>query len=499
MKRKEDFQNVIKENSIKGQKVEAPYFLTESQKAFQAAVFQDNSFNAPTLVGWIIKNVNEELTMLKGLDYVLFHMKTGEGCLLLFRHGIVTAVTRILTKYPNHPPLALLVIQILRQLLDCNFTRDELIENTEIFHLVMVIAHKYMNSIFHVDNAMRCLMQCVRSECNREYFFNKDYIGYLFIYAKRFRNQVSLLSSILRTFFWVMTDEKRIKTLFQFKIIQLAIKSMNLHRRQRDIFIPALMILKKIILTLPDAMVQLLKSNIVPLIIEGMQIIYDDQEVQLEALKLLKAISLTSEGWKQISEVKGGWQSITQGTLFGDSLVHELKGHFHNPGWSIGDTPNLPELEKRKLVAAENSKNSLENAPKVTWTASSLREYMGLSMSGQTLAINTDHHNIYFELLTTLDLLPQLDEQREYWFQRVRKFEKENDVMVEDMVGTVMEMRKREAIRKKQLAQSIAMMKNGGDEELGSLKELYVNGELVTMEKLQEKDADINETLLGIL
>lgn len=49
-------------------------------------------------------------------------------------------------------------------------------------------------------------------------------------------------------------------------------------------------------------------------------------------LKLLQTISRTSEGWKQISAVHAGWQSITAGTVRGDALVHDLPGEFNNPG-----------------------------------------------------------------------------------------------------------------------------------------------------------------------
>lgn len=55
------------------------------------------------------------------------------------------------------------------------------------------------------------------------------------------------------------------------------------------------------------------------------------------------------QGWKQITETRGGWQSLCQGTTLGDALVHELPGHFNNPGWCIGDTPYLPMTEKQKL------------------------------------------------------------------------------------------------------------------------------------------------------
>ena len=76
----------------------------------------------------------------------------------------------------------------------------------------------------------------------------------------------------------------------------------------------------------------------------------------------------------------------------------------------------------------------------------------------QTLAINTEHHNVHFELLSTLDMLPRSGENRELWFQRVHAYEVENEVKIEDMVATVQEMRRREAVHKKMAMKGIAMM-----------------------------------------
>lgn len=69
---------------------------------------------------------------------------------------------------------------------------------------------------------------------------------------------------------------------------------------------------------------------------------------------------------------------------------------------------------------------------------------------------------------------------------------------IEDMVGTVQEMRRREAVHKKMAAKGIAMSEYS-DEILGTVKEVFVNGEKVTGEILQAADADVEETLQGIV
>lgn len=143
------------------------------------------------------------------------------------------------------------------------------------------------------------------------------------------------------------------------------------------------------------------------------------------------------------------------------------------------------------------AQSGIQPETRAAWTSSSLREYMGLSMSGQTLAINTEGHAVHFELLSTLDMLPKVGEERELWFQRVHAYEVENEVKIEDMVSTVQEMRRREAVHKKMALKGIAMGED--DEILGTVKEVYVNGERITGDILQSKDADVDEALEGIV
>jgi hypothetical protein len=151
---------------------------------------------------------------------------------------------------------------------------------------------------------------------------------------------------------------------------------------------------------------------------------------------------------------------------------------------------------------------------------------MGLSMTGQKLEINTAKHSLFFELLVTLDLLPQSDggngnggeqgrgiEGREDWFQRVRAFEKESDVSIDDMVNTVDSMRRKDKIRQAQLNNKNNLRKvvgsvgsipeNGDDDEdddddqIG--KELFVRGEKITTKLLDERDASVSEAMEGYL
>jgi len=235
----------------------------------------------------------------------------------------------------------------------------------------------------------------------------------------------------------------------------------------------------------------LLKKNAIPIVINAMKSLYAHEGLQLEGLKMLQALSKHETGWSQISNTKGGWQSITQGVSKGDELLHELPGDFHNPGWCIGDTPHLPELEKKKLIAAQvSAQNSLVNRT-VDWTPNSLQLYMGQGLKDQKLAINVEYHEKYFELLTSLELLPQPGEEKEEWFTRLNKYEIENVITIEDMVNTVIDMQKREVKEKAILKKNL--------EEGEYVKPLFVKGKRVTTKGLDEADRGIGEELEGIL
>lgn len=47
----------------------------------------EGSFNAPVLVAWLLKHYDEEPTAVSGLQFVLKHLQTGEGCYLMNRYS----------------------------------------------------------------------------------------------------------------------------------------------------------------------------------------------------------------------------------------------------------------------------------------------------------------------------------------------------------------------------------------------------------------------------
>jgi hypothetical protein len=310
--------------------IETP--LTREEKAIQQACMENESFNAPMLVAWLQQHVHEEPTTLDGLKFLMKHLSTGEGCFLMQRHGVLLAITKIHDFYRNQPPIQLLVVCILQQLLDCNYTRAALIADPAVLHISFSIAHTHMNSASHVEAACKCITQCARSEVCRLAILQHSYTPYLINFCRKFSKNTTIIRSTLMLFMWITTDQARLEYICSIHGVNTAIQCLKRHQDNTKVISPAILFLSRAALNHPESMALILKKNAAALVIEALKMVFNDDALQLAGLKLLQTISKTSVGWKQISAVHAGWQSITAGTIEGDALVHDLPGAFNNPG-----------------------------------------------------------------------------------------------------------------------------------------------------------------------
>lgn len=519
--RRDNLHDQVQQSMQREMKFLTPVEAEEKQLVALASDLQQ-AFNAPMLVAWLLRHFHEELTMQQGLKYALDKLQDGEGCVLLLRHGLAPALQKIHTHFLKiSPEIELLILQCFRQLLDCNFTRDTLLLNLIyndpeavgdtpaamsvpmeeeadwLYVLLFEAMHRNHKSKEHLTQVLRCYMQCCRHEPCRAYLLRNNAIvlRYAWTFTQEkfgYKGTEEMHHAILRLVNWIATTSSRLMLMFEMEALQYSVRCMRKYRRFPQVQAPAIVFLQRLVFSIPSAMELALRLQVIPLVVDAMKILHADQIVQLEALKLISALAKTSEGFQQLSNIPAGWQLVTQGTLKGNELVHDLPGPLNNPGWALGDTPHLPVLEKMKLGAAKLSQTSLQQAPKASWTAVSLRQFMGLSMSGQTLAINTEESTVYFELMNTLDLLPVSGEEKEDWFSRLRKFEKDSEVSIDEMVVTVQEMRYRENLRKKMQSQGVS---SADEEAEASVKPIYVHGKRVTAESLQANDVGLEETM----
>lgn len=93
--------------------------------------------NIPMLIIYLYKHYDEISTTINGLKFILSHSQTGDGCILLVKYNITTILFKIIQHdvYRNEREIQLLCLNILRQLLECNYTRDSLIHSTYILNI----------------------------------------------------------------------------------------------------------------------------------------------------------------------------------------------------------------------------------------------------------------------------------------------------------------------------------------------------------------------------
>ncbi len=467
---------------------------TVEDRAMAYAESTESSFNAPMLCSWLYKNVTEEPTVISGMQFLQHHLNGGEGCQLMLKHGIVDSLEKIHKHFREHSFLQLQVVIALRKLLDCNYTRDLLIQrDTRVLRLSFAIAHIHMKSREHVDEAIRCVCQCARSEhCRRDIMVRRVF-AYVNNICKRFVRDPSILRFSLKFFNWTATNNDRLREISDAGVTATVITVMKRHQENGSVLGPGMLFLTRAAGSHPPAMASILKMKATPVIIRALMALYSDEILQVEGLKMVQTIAKTSEGWKQITETRGGWQSLTQGTNIGNQLVHDLPGALHNRGWAIGDTPHMPFLDRNKIKATETFLAKTKGTiSKASWTSHALRDFMGIAMKDVKLKVNTERHDTYFELLETLELLPEPGELREYWYMRLKEYERSNHIELEEMVTTMLELHKKEERKEKE--REAAKATTSGED---AAKDVFVRGQLVTAKMLNETDLTLQQLMMG--
>jgi len=446
-----------------------------------------NAYNILMLVTWLLKNLPDEAITETGLKLMEVHSQVGDGCVQIYRHHGIDLLIKASETYRQNSNIQLNVLIIFQRVLECNFTRESIISSTVPLNVTFLIGHYYLNSVKHVEHSTGCILQCARHEVGRQEILNKKYITYLFMYCKKYSRNHTIIRNIMKLMNWVTSTDDRLVNLYEIGAARTVLKCMERHMERGEVLAPALLFLTRLSKVVPDALNYLIRKQAVSTVIKALRTLYDQEIIQLEALRMLKTLSQSPEGWKQISDTRGGWQSICQGTTQGNALVHDLKGSMHNPGWAVGDTHNMPKVDRMKIMAAKAAASKGLQPSTVSWTSHSLKQYMGQSMKPQTLAINVEFHEAYFDLLKTLELLPQSGEEKEYWFIRLHEYERENLITIEEMVETVIKMKKRESID----ARNALLAENNAE----YIKPVYVMGMKISTKALEENDIDISAQL----
>ena len=100
-----------------------------------------SALNTPMLITWLNKHHDELQTALSGLKFIYKHAQTGDGCVLLLKYGVLRVLFKVqkYEGYRDNKELQLLCVNIFKQLLECNYTREPLILTVDVLKTTFAI------------------------------------------------------------------------------------------------------------------------------------------------------------------------------------------------------------------------------------------------------------------------------------------------------------------------------------------------------------------------
>ena len=147
---------------------------------------------------------------------------------------------------------------------------------------------------------------------------------------------------------------------------------------------------------------------------------------------------------------------------------------------------------------AEITEKSLSGLANNNWTSRSLLEFMGSSSTVRTLSTTVEKNEIYFELIKSLDLLPRVGEDKIGWFSRRGIFEKENELLIDDMVLAMIEIKKKDKMNDYNNGNN---KKSDNKPNIGKgsalndvFKPVFVNGIQVDLDLMGDSDVALDES-----
>ena len=441
----------------------------------------------PMLMLWLKRHMQEESFIVKGLTLLLRHAESDEGCALIQRNVTVGWLDTVSTDlHPLNSQVILLTIRLLRRLLDCSLTRNIILQSLAPLQLCFKILRSATRNVQQMESTVHCLSMCCWSSlCTREELMRENNYNDIKAVAQKYCANETIVRAVLRFLNWVAPSPPFLCAIFRYGAVGLCLKLISRHPSNLDILRPGVHFLHRSCVATPLSQAYLLRKKALLLVVRSCQLLTNDDEFLLHGLGLVRLLTATREGWTQMEGIPGAWQSLCQGTVNGNALVHDLKGDFANEGWCIGESPFLP-FEQQQTI----QQTAIEGARAPTralWTQRTLAEFTNVSTGGFTLAVNQDIEAARFHLLSSLDLLPQINEQREDWYIRLYKYELANDVRIEEMVRTVLNIRSREVVLEAGNSQQ-----NG--DMLHQAKPIYIAGKLVTAEGLEREDLILADT-----
>jgi hypothetical protein len=140
-------------------------------------------------------------------------------------------------------------------------------------------------------------------------------IVYAMEICRMYSRKPDILRSAIVLLSWTGNTISNLKRICDLGGISTTLKCMKRHLNDYRVVSPGMQFISRASKHHPSAVAYMLKNNAIEVVVGALRALISDEMFQIEALRLLQMMARTTEGWNQISKIKGGWQ-VTHSGIF---------------------------------------------------------------------------------------------------------------------------------------------------------------------------------------
>ena len=324
-------------------------------------------------------------------------------------------------------------VTALRKYTDHGPTQEKAILSPEVTDIAITRLKMFRDKEAMVQEACEILKFTAKLRKNRVRVFEAGTITHITCAIVQYRDNEKILCAAMFLLETLATMAKGKEEILARGLVKIALSVMQQYR-ESEVVLSASMGMLLLACEDDRGLAQMIHSNGVATTLDAMKHLVHKAELQQRGLEFMKKLASTAKGAKILDGIKGSWQWLAQGTEEGNALVHLLPGPLQSKGWAMGEINEKDNMHKG-LLYPEGVDGDARGHAQALWTAGSLSNFMGLSQTEKKMDLNLNEQEFYFDTVKDLGLLPRNGEQREYWFQRIKKFERHHSVNIKDLVN----------------------------------------------------------------
>ncbi len=377
------------------------------------------------------KNISSHWMVDQGFEIIKRLLDVRDAQKKCIQFGALPQILGGLKVHQSDYNIQLKGMTALRKYCTYNVTQEKAILNIEVTNMGISRLKLHRDKEEMVMECLEILKFTAQLRKNRLRIFEMGSITHITCAVVGYRSNPQILCCSFFLLETLSTMARGKEEILSRGLVKIALSVMQQYQDNEAVLAAAMGML---LLACEDerGLLQMIQSNGVATTLYAMKHLVHKAELQQRGLEFMKKLASTTKGASILDDIKGSWQWLAQGTESGNALIHMLPGSLQSKGWCMGET-NDRDVLHRGILFQDDAKGVRGKAVAM-WTSGSLKKYMGLSQKEQTMDINKVEHDFYFKTIRDLGLLPRSNEEREYWFQRIKKFEKHHGINIEELV-----------------------------------------------------------------